>query len=55
MGKALEGLDGAEKAEVSFGKKEAVVYFEEGKTSFQAMLHAVNQVGFRATRKEPDK
>lgn len=50
MRKALEGLDGVERAEVSFGEKEAVVHFDEDKTTIQAMLDAVSEVGFRAMR-----
>ncbi len=39
------------KAEVSFNKKEAVVYFEEGKTNVKEMIQAVEKVGFRAIEK----
>jgi copper chaperone CopZ len=48
---ALEGLDGVKKADVSFNKEEAVVYFEEGKTNVKKMIQAVGKVGFRATEK----
>ena len=48
MRRALEGLDGVRKAKVSFGKKEAVVYFEEGKVTMDEMVRAVARVGFRA-------
>ena len=51
MGRALEGLDGVKKAEVSFSKKEAVVYFEEGKATVDEMVRAVRNVGFRAIEK----
>jgi len=49
--RALEGLNGVKKAEVSFRKKEAIVYFEEGKASIEEMVRAVGKVGFRATEK----
>lgn len=48
---ALEGLNGVKKADVSFDKKEAVVYFEEGKTNVKGMIQAVNKAGFRAVEK----
>ena len=51
MGRALEGLEGVKKAEVSFSKAEAVVYFEEGKATVGEMVRAVRNVGFRATDK----
>ena len=51
MGRALEGLDGVKKAEVSFSEKEAVVYYEEGKTNVDEMVGAVKRAGFRAFQK----
>ena len=51
MGRALEGLNGVKKAEVSFSEKEAIVYFEEGKATVDEMVRAVRKVGFRATEK----
>ncbi len=51
MRRALEGLDGVRKAEVSFSKAEAVVYYEEGKADIEEMLRAVSRVGFRAIEK----
>jgi len=50
--RALEGLDGVKKAEVSFSEKEAVVYFEEGKVTMDEMVRAVAQVGFRAIEEQ---
>jgi len=47
--RALEGLEGVKKAGVSFKKKEAIVYFEEGKATVDEMVRAVEKVGFRAT------
>jgi copper chaperone len=49
--RALEGLNGVKKAEVSLRKEEAVVYFEEGKTNVKAMIQAVGKAGFRAIEK----
>ena len=49
---ALEGLNGVKKAQVSFEKQEAVVYFEEGKTNVKEMIEAVGKVGFRAIEKQ---
>jgi len=46
--RALEGLKGVKKAEVSFEKKAAVVHFEQGKTDVKAMIDAVAKAGFRA-------
>ena len=51
MRRALEGLDGVKKAEVSFRAKEAVVYFEKGKVPVHEMVRAVTRAGFRATKK----
>ncbi len=51
MRRALEGLEGVKKADVSFSKKEAVVYFEEGKANVGEMTQAVARVGFRASEK----
>ena len=52
MRRALEGLDGVKKAEVSFEKEEAVVYFDEGKTNVKEMIQAVGKAGFRAIEKQ---
>lgn len=40
------------KAEVSLEKKEAVVYFDEGKTDVNEMIEAVAKAGFRAAEKQ---
>ena len=36
---------------MSFEKREAVVYFEQGKTDVNAMIDAVAKAGFRAVEK----
>ncbi len=51
MRRALEGLNGVKKAEVSFSEKKAIVYFEEGKATVDEMVRAVKGVGFRAVEK----
>ncbi len=51
MRRALEGLEGVKKADVSFSKKEAAVFFEEGKANIDEMVRAVGRVGFRASEK----
>jgi copper chaperone CopZ len=53
--RALEGLKGVKKAEVSFSDKEAIVYFEEGKVTLEEMVEAVRAVGFRAAQNSSPK
>jgi copper chaperone CopZ len=47
--KALEGLKGVEKADVSFAEKRATVTYDPAKVSVEDMVKAVSQAGFRAT------
>jgi len=49
--RALEGLDGVKKADVSMRNRQAVVYFEDGEVSADQMIKAVRRVGFRASKK----
>jgi copper chaperone CopZ len=49
---ALEGLKGVKKADVSFEKEEALVYFEQGKTDVEEMIEAVRKAGFRAIEQD---
>jgi copper chaperone CopZ len=49
--RALEGLKGVKRADVSFSKEEAVVYFDEGQTEVKEMIQAVSKIGFRAIEK----
>ena len=49
MRKALEGLEGVKKAEVSFGKKQAVVTYDPEKVSVDEMIQAVKRAGFQAS------
>jgi len=51
--RALEGLKGVKRADVSFSKEEAVVHFEERKTNVKEMIQAVGKAGFRAREKPP--
>jgi len=46
--KALEGLEGVEKASVSFFKSKGEVYFDPGKVSADEIVNKVNQIGFKA-------
>ena len=46
--KALEGLEGVEKASVSFLKQKGEVFFDPGKVSEKEIVDRVNQTGFRA-------
>lgn len=48
MRRALEGLEGVKKAEISFVTGRATVYFEDGKVTLNQMIQAVNRVGFGA-------
>jgi copper chaperone CopZ len=48
--RALEGLDGVEKAEVSFSRGEALVKYDPQKVTVEAMIDAVKKAGFRASR-----
>lgn len=47
--RALEGLDGVKRAEVSLGRGEARVQYDPQKVTVEAMIEAVNKVGFRAS------
>lgn len=47
--RALEGLEGVEKAEVSFTRGEARVRYAPQKVTVEAMIEAVNKAGFQAT------
>ena len=49
--RALEGLPGVSRADVSFPRKEAVVTFEPSQVSVEKMIEAVQRVGYRATLK----
>ena len=49
--RALEGLRGVQRAEVSFRDKEARVTFDQGQVSVAQLIDAVNRVGFRASIK----
>ena len=46
--KALEGLEGVEKAKVSFKTKRGEVFFDPDKVSETGIVNKVNQVGFKA-------
>lgn len=48
--RALEGLDGVEKADVSFSRAEARVMYDPQKVTVEAMMEAVRKAGFQASR-----
>ena len=49
--KALEGLKGVSRADVSLRAKEAVVTFDPAEVTVPQMIEAVDHVGFRAAPK----
>ena len=51
MKKALEGLKGVSRAEVSLRAKEAVVTFDPAEVTVPQMIEAVDRLGFRAALK----
>jgi len=50
--KALEGLKGVSRADVSFREKEARVTYDPARVSVDRMIEAVQQAGFRASVKQ---
>ncbi len=50
--RALEGLKGVQRADVSFRDKEARVTFEPTQVSVNQLIEAVNRSGFRASLRE---
>jgi copper chaperone CopZ len=49
--KALEGLKGVSRADVSLREKEAVVTFDPAQVTVPQMIAAVDRLGFRASLK----
>jgi copper chaperone CopZ len=49
--KALEGLKGVSRADVSLRAKEAVVTFDPARVAVPQMIEAVDRLGFRAALK----
>ncbi len=49
--KTLQKIDGVSKAQVSYDKKEAVVTFDDAKTSTVALMKATKDAGFPSTVK----
>ena len=49
--KALEGLKGVSRADVSLRAKEAVVTFDPAEVTVSQMIGAVDRLGFRAALK----
>lgn len=52
--RALEGLKGVHRADVSFRDKEARVAFEPTQVTVEQLIEAVNRSGFRASLKRGD-
>jgi Cu+-exporting ATPase len=50
--KALEGLKGVTRADVSLRAKEAVVTFDPEKVTVPQMIETIHRLGFRAALKE---
>jgi periplasmic mercuric ion binding protein len=44
--KALQKVEGVQKAEVDYGKKEAVVIYDDAKTGGQALTKATDGAGY---------
>ena len=51
--RALEGLPGVSRADVSFPKKEAVVTFDPAQVRVEQMIEAIRRAGYRASLKSP--
>ena len=49
--KALEGLKGVNRADVSFRAKEAVIAFDPEQVTVEQMVDAVTRAGFQASVK----
>ena len=49
--RALEGLKGVSRAEVSFRDKEALVSFDPALVTVEQLVEAVKKAGFRASLK----
>ncbi len=47
--KALGKVDGVSRAEVDFGKRQAVVQFDDAKTSAEALARATTDAGYPST------
>jgi len=50
--KALTKVEGVTKAEVSYGKREAIVTFDDAKTSAQALTKATEDAGYPSSVKQ---
>jgi mercuric ion binding protein len=47
--KALGKVDGVSRAEVDFGKRQAIVSFDDAKTSAEALTRATKDAGYPST------
>jgi len=53
--KALEGLKGVSRADVSFRAKEAVIAFDPQRVTVEQMVDAVARAGFQASVKGTER
>ena len=53
--KALQKVQGVEKVEASFERKEAVVTFDDAKTNVEALMKATKDAGYPSTLKGATK
>jgi len=51
--KALQKVPGVEEVAVSYEKKEALVTFDDARTSVETLLNATRQAGYPSTLKPP--
>ncbi|NMG44584.1 mercury resistance system periplasmic binding protein MerP [Aromatoleum toluvorans] len=49
---ALSKVDGVQKAEVSYGKREAIVLFDDARTNVEALTRATANAGYPSTVKQ---
>lgn len=55
MKRALEGLDGINKADVSFNDKKAVVTYDPARVTVKIMVNVIAQLGFQAREIAPPR
>ena len=53
--RALEGLEGVSRADVSFRDKEARVTFDPGRVTIDQLIAAVKKAGFSASAKASER
>lgn len=53
--RSLTSIDGVSKADVSLEKREAVVTYDDAKTSVEALLKATRDAGYPSTARKASK